>query len=393
MMETQAKSQPTVQELLQAIKKGQEQTQQIADTLSRSVQTRWDVFKRAVPWIAVAVVEISLFVSESPLWRNNFSQSLINAEAALLTGIGSDAIYSKELLVGDKVAGYTVTSDFGPRTAPLKPDGSRGSTDHKGVDLDTPVGVPLYMIGIGEGQVTCHSDPGGYGKYVKVQPYGLQYTFLLAHLQKCREGTYEAGKSLGFQMGYSEPIARTGATGEVFPHLHLEMHYEGIPVPPTHGYVDWFLQGRPPSTGIPSTNPKVAKVRDAIIGQESGGDSKAINNNGGAGSSRAAGLGQVMPENIPVWTREALGRSLTYQEFLNDADAQIKTIDFKLNQYWEQAEKVTRNEEEIVRRVASQWYSGQPQLWRNTRPQTYGGRSYPSIAQYTRSVYRRYRRR
>ena len=44
----------------------------------------------------------------------------------------------------------------------------------------------------------------------------------------------------------------------------------------------------------------------------------------------------------------------------------------------------------LMRRVASTWYSGQASLYNNTRPQTYGAGSYPSIASYTMDVVGRY---
>ncbi|NEQ99224.1 MAG: hypothetical protein F6K30_21315 [Cyanothece sp. SIO2G6] len=140
---------------------------------------------------------------------------------------------------------------------------------------------------------------------------------------------------------------------------------------------------RPPAV----TDSRIIRLRRAIIGQESGANYRAVNPHSGA-----LGYGQVMPANVPVWTQQALGRSLTSQQFLNDPDAQIATIDYKLQQYWREAQAVTSKEDEIVRRVASKWYSGNPRLWNNTRPQFYKGHPYPSIANYTYSVLRRYRR-
>ncbi|MDJ0903723.1 MAG: hypothetical protein QNJ55_33530 [Xenococcus sp. MO_188.B8] len=90
-----------------------------------------------------------------------------------------------------------------------------------------------------------------------------------------------------------------------------------------------------------------------------------------------------MPANVASWTKEALGKSLTPQQFLNDAQAQIKTIDFKLNQYFQGELGKGFDIDTAVRRVASTWYSGQPNLYNDTRPQTYGAGSYPSIDSYT----------
>ena len=131
----------------------------------------------------------------------------------------------------------------------------------------------------------------------------------------------------------------------------------------------------------------ITALRRAIIGKESGGNFKAVNPHSGA-----LGYGQVMPFNVASWTKQALGKSLTTQQFLNNADAQIKTINHKLNQYLQRELKATGNNLDLaVRRVASTWYSGQPNLYNNTRPQTYGAGSYPSINDYTVDILKRFK--
>ena len=138
-----------------------------------------------------------------------------------------------------------------------------------------------------------------------------------------------------------------------------------------------------------SSSRQITALRRAIIGQESGGNFRAINPDSGA-----LGYGQLMEFNVAPWTKAALGRALTPEEFLANPDAQIKTIDYKLNEYLqlEFALMGSKNEELAIRRVASTWYCGNPNLWSNTRPQYYKGRPYPSIASYTASVWRRYQR-
>lgn len=131
----------------------------------------------------------------------------------------------------------------------------------------------------------------------------------------------------------------------------------------------------------------VQALRQAIIGQESGGRCDSTNHSG----SGAAGLAQVMPENVTAWSREAIGRSVSVQEFLKDCALQLRIIDHKLSQYWQQ-EGQGRGEPEIVRRVASRWYAGQAELFDNAAPQFWNGNRYPSIRNYTFSVLERYRR-
>lgn len=136
---------------------------------------------------------------------------------------------------------------------------------------------------------------------------------------------------------------------------------------------------------VPAQRPGISidALREAIIGKESSGNSTIQNRDTGV-----AGLGQVLPENIGPWTREALGRSLSLDEFLGDTQAQIKTINFKLNEYLGQAlGESGGNMDEAIRRVASKWYSGQSDLFDSTRPQG----EYPSISAYTTDILSRYR--
>lgn len=130
-------------------------------------------------------------------------------------------------------------------------------------------------------------------------------------------------------------------------------------------------------------------MRKAIIGQESAGNFQAVNPDSGA-----LGYGQVMPENVAPWTKAALGKPLTPEEFLASPDAQIKTIDHKLNEYLKRELVYTdnRDEELAIRRIASRWYSGNPELWNDAQPQFYNGESYPSVGNYTSSVWKRYLR-
>jgi hypothetical protein len=157
---------------------------------------------------------------------------------------------------------------------------------------------------------------------------------------------------------------------------------------------------RPPSTSAsktPAAKPpsgktrskQVTALRRAIVGQESDGKFWLVNPDSGA-----LGYGQLMEFNVAPWTKAALGRALTPEEFLANPELQIKTIDHKLNEYLQRelAYAGGNNEELAIRRVASTWYSGNPKLWNDTRPQYTNGQRYPSIESYTHSVWRRYLR-
>lgn len=131
---------------------------------------------------------------------------------------------------------------------------------------------------------------------------------------------------------------------------------------------------------------EVLALMRAIIGKESGGNPRAVNPHSGA-----LGYGQVMPSNLRAWSREALGRSISRREFLNSPDVQLRIIGYRLNKYWRYSLAAANGNEAIaVRKVASLWYSGRANLFNSYASQFYNGYRYPSIAEYTLSVLRRY---
>jgi cell wall-associated NlpC family hydrolase len=161
--------------------------------------------------------------------------------------------------------------------------------------------------------------------------------------------------------------------------------------PVQHRSVDTFeFAGalRIPSAEIPSSGGGSAQIdalRRAIIGKESGGNFKAVNPDSGA-----LGYGQLMPSNVGPWTQAALGRAMSPDEFLNNPDAQIATINHKLNEYLSQQLAAGHPEDIAIRRVAAMWYSGQAGLYNDTKPQPYGGTVYESIQSYTMGVLSKY---
>jgi len=128
------------------------------------------------------------------------------------------------------------------------------------------------------------------------------------------------------------------------------------------------------------------KLRRAIINQESGGRYDAVNPDSGA-----LGIGQVMPDNVGPWTKKYLGKSLTPQQFLANKSAQDAVINGRFNDMLNDQQKAGYKGEVAIRRAAAVWYSGQGRLWNDTAPQWYKGRRYPSVAEYTRNIWRMYR--
>lgn len=142
---------------------------------------------------------------------------------------------SKTPVVGDRIAGYTVSSPFGMRTHPVTGE----QKHHSGVDLATPEGTPLYAA-IEAGQTVdliCGNEPDGYGLWGSYRlPDGSEIR--LAHLKRCIPRTYRAG----------EAIANTGNTGmSTGAHLHLELLQDGKKVAPPADLVWQTMTGRKPS--------------------------------------------------------------------------------------------------------------------------------------------------
>lgn len=282
---------------------------------------------------------------------------------------------------GDSVSKYVVTSAYGPRNPLDLPAGA--STDHKGVDVGTPIGTPLYAPAVGSDRVTvkCWWDDNGGGTVANVTSESIkEYRFKLLHLSECNEGVFTAG----------EAIAKTGDSGIGEAHLHLSQMPADADtyVSPMAGYVSWFLDGAagPNLVDVPA-------LKAAIIGQESNGDHTAVNQH-----SMAMGLGQIMPENIEGigqgWDYDALGRDVTAEEFLASPEIQNEIIDHQLSAIaLSQSVDVNgqkREPLEIAKRSAAVWYSGQANFCSSTGGEVYGAGSYPSGAEYCASVGEKY---
>lgn len=99
----------------------------------------------------------------------------------------------------------------------------------------------------------------------------------------------------------------------------------------------------------------VSNIANAIGQFESGGNYSArgpVVTSGMYKGERAAGKYQIMPGNIPSWSREALGREVSLSEFMANPDIQDKIAQYKMNEIF--------NQYGTVEDVASVWFSGQP---------------------------------
>ncbi len=280
------------------------------------------------------------------------------------------------LKVGDEVSGFQVTSPFGVRIHPITFE----QKQHDGVDVGTPTGTPLYAPAVGADKVTvqCWEDAGGGGTVANVSSKSIpEYRFKALHLATCKEGEFSAGKE----------FATTGNTGgSTGPHLDLRQlpADSDIHVEPMKGYVEWFLSG---TSGADFIN--IPALKDSIIGQESGGNAGAVNPHSGA-----LGLGQVMPENLPSWSQEALGREVSPAEFLASPKIQDEIIEHQLGAI-ALSQSTTpdgqkRSDVDIAKRSAAVWYSGRGDYCSSTGGESFGAGAYPSGAEYCNSVGQKY---
>lgn len=116
------------------------------------------------------------------------------------------------------VAGW-VTSDFGIRRSPT----SGVLKMHYGLDVASPVGTPIYAPA--DGTVLMADYSGGYGREV-ILDHGYGVTTVYAHSSQIfvKEGQ---------KVRKGDIIAAVGSTGSsTGPHLHYEVHVDGIPTNP-----------------------------------------------------------------------------------------------------------------------------------------------------------------
>lgn len=111
-------------------------------------------------------------------------------------------------------AGTRITSDFGPRRAPI----AGASTNHGGTDFAVPLNTPVVAALPGVARI--RSDPDGFGTYVVVDHGGGRETYY-AHLSAA---TVQDGQ----RVAQGERLGLSGSSGNSSgPHLHFEFREGG----------------------------------------------------------------------------------------------------------------------------------------------------------------------
>ena len=123
-----------------------------------------------------------------------------------------------------------ITSKFGGRNSP----GGIGSTNHKGVDIGTPMGTPV--LAAKAGKVTWASWNGGYGNCVIIS-HGKGNSTLYGHLS-----SYNV--KVGDSVSQGQVVAYSGSTGNsTGPHLHFGIKENDSWVDPLTYLTGWQYYG------------------------------------------------------------------------------------------------------------------------------------------------------
>ncbi len=141
----------------------------------------------------------------------------------------------KEYIQGKKILlAYTpaiwptrgwVTSRFGYRASPFT--GLREF--HQGLDIATQKGTPI--IAPADGVVTRFGREGAYGIMIKLD-HGYGFKTRYGHISKAKV-------KVGNKVKRGQIIAIVGSTGRsTGPHLHYEVHVNGLPVDPARYILD-----------------------------------------------------------------------------------------------------------------------------------------------------------
>ncbi|WP_449416039.1 M23 family metallopeptidase [Phormidium nigroviride] len=138
---------------------------------------------------------------------------------------------------GQNIAGFSVTSAYGPRSSPC----AGCSSMHMGADIGTPMYTPLYAIGPSGGTVNVRCwDNGRWGWVASfsVPEWNLSFDYVHLPVGECKSGLQKVGTV----------IAKSGTAG-TGPHLHFQQRSggtDGEKVPPQTGYVYQALTGKLP---------------------------------------------------------------------------------------------------------------------------------------------------
>ena len=135
----------------------------------------------------------------------------------------------------------------------------------------------------------------------------------------------------------------------------------------------------PPAKPKNRTQSLLDSMRGAIASQESGANYNVRPN------TRTGALGkyQVLPGNVPAWTKKHLGRQMSPQEFARDPDAQDRVFNAEMGSYLDKAQQLNPNADDdtVMRMGAAGWYAGPGKMDRHNDRRRFR-KNEPSIGEY-----------
>ena len=142
----------------------------------------------------------------------------------------SDVVPSNEGFIWPVSTSKKISSPVGSRVAP----GGFGSTNHKGVDIGTPMGTPV--LAAKSGTVTWASWNGGYGNCIIIS-HGNGNSTLYGHLSGYNVSTDQ-------QVTQGQVIGYSGNTGNsTGPHLHFGIIENNSWIDPLNYLTGWQYYG------------------------------------------------------------------------------------------------------------------------------------------------------
>lgn len=129
-------------------------------------------------------------------------------------------------MLSEPLASMHVTSGFGPRGPVTLPDGRvRPAGDHNGVDLRADVGDVVVSPIDGTVEKLTFSPSGAMQLFIRGTGDDSRWRVALVHLSDILEPP-------GAAVVRHQPVALSGDSGGVEPHLHLEVRDRGRLVDP-----------------------------------------------------------------------------------------------------------------------------------------------------------------
>lgn len=205
-----------------------------ADTPYWEIKRRESALKRGDFLTAIIVMGLAISTIEPSINRaiktsafgRFFSQFPIPALRSQSQQAKMNFDWNKTPKVGESIAGYRVTSGYGPRSKPCP----QCSSYHPAIDVGTPVGTPLYAIA--DTAVKCWQDSKGGGL---VGEYALPNRTIvqLLHLSDCKGGNAKAG----------DVIAKSGNSG-IGSGAHVDVRLKPRSVVPPTELIERTLMGQ-----------------------------------------------------------------------------------------------------------------------------------------------------